>query len=1264
MEEEKREDTALGVARQRFIDGLPRRAAELRSAVGVLGASPENERARDELRRRLHAIYASAQVFRVEPLASALKEAIQRIDGAKEGGPALARPDIDTFETLATSIPRLAGSDVDVPLSSSRSAAPPPRVPTRGRETLRQAPAREQGRASIALGRARKPTGTYTAQTRPFAGEPHRAANVASILLLDDVETQTLVRSALPTEQFELTATDDPEQALRLARSMAPDLVLADRSILIRPGVDFVGRLRGDPLTDFVPIVMLLPPGAPHDPIAVRDAGADDAISKPIDDHQLRRLVDRLTGGTSEGVSFDALGDLTADEIADRVAREVRRGIVESIALGQSLKVPIGDGTEVLGAAWAAIARLRAHIADRSGGRVVFRDAPGRGPALLAIAGPPNDGTDRDSEVSLAGRRILIADDDPAVVWFFAGLLREAGATAVEASNGRIALEEARRTQPELVISDILMQELDGYGLCREIRRDPTLSEVPVIVLSWKEDFLQRMRDLKAGASDYLRKEAGSAQILAQVRAALRPRARLEAQLRAGGEVRGRTEGIGMAPLLRLVAKLRPASRVTVRDAWNLFEIEMREGTLVDVTRTATDGTFARGQQALPSLLGVGSGRFTVADTDVVARKGLEGTIDELIDHAASALRGQLLAVSGRMLPLVERVTFRPDVINAYLRASPEPVRDLVHRLHHADSPRRLLLRGAVDPRVLENSLVDLVRRGAIDKVLGHNGEDLVGRAPPPPEPQPPPPPLQATRGRSPSSAEIPIEEMGRPSSPEIDMGDVISVAEIGRTSSPEVDPRDVIAIAEVSPPSGVDDPDGIQMVRMSDRRVPDEDPLQVVRMDDLAPASKPQLEVVPEEEDAIDPADRTLPDGIALPVAEPIAARAETPSEPAPRPAANTPSNRPPASPDDVEMVSASASRTERQPEPGPTETLGRPNENAVRYVQGKVVLGRVQPRRATPHDRRLDEFELLAEQEEADERNSLPPEAPTTKAEPSTPEALLDRLDARSEKKPVLTVSGELEVPRAAEKPKSTPPPKPGALQADGPPKHDLREPSQPIPLTDGKVRKKREDDTPIVVERKKKKTTTSSTTAARSKPPPPPPASEGAGPGTAAWALLALLFGLVGFVGYRLVFSKDDARTEPDAHDRGSVAPERDEPEEHGALPPEAPDELPPAEQPGEPQEAAPQEGEPRAEGGERRDSMIDVGREVAPNEGGLLVESASAVEWTVRTDQQDLGTTPVRAALQEGRHRLVLTHGDRTVMRYVLIEPGTTFVVSVD
>src|SRR5262249_25589380 len=148
-----------------------------------------------------------------------------------------------------------------------------------------------------------------------------------------------------------------------------------------------------------------------------------------------------------------------------------------------------------------------------------------------------------------------------------AGVLRAAGAKVLEAHDGKRALELSLRKSPHLVISDVLMPGMDGFALCRALKRDIAMRDVPVILLSWKEDLLQRLRELGADADGYMRKEESSAAVLQRVFEVLRPRIRIEARLSSGGEVRGRLDGVTPRALLEIVAKVRRDARISIRDA-------------------------------------------------------------------------------------------------------------------------------------------------------------------------------------------------------------------------------------------------------------------------------------------------------------------------------------------------------------------------------------------------------------------------------------------------------------------------------------------------------------------------------------------------------------------------------------------------------------------------------------------------------------------------------------------------------------------------
>src|SRR5205823_3276363 len=97
--------------------------------------------------------------------------------------------------------------------------------------------------------------------------------------------------------------------------------------------------------------------------------------------------------------------------------------------------------------------------------------------------------------------RVLIVDDDPAIRDVVRFALERAGFQTSEAANGKAALACFAAARPDLVVLDILMPELDGIEVCREIRRTgPT----PVVFLSSKDEEVDRIVGLELGGDDYL----------------------------------------------------------------------------------------------------------------------------------------------------------------------------------------------------------------------------------------------------------------------------------------------------------------------------------------------------------------------------------------------------------------------------------------------------------------------------------------------------------------------------------------------------------------------------------------------------------------------------------------------------------------------------------------------------------------------------------------------------------------------------------------
>jgi CheY-like chemotaxis protein len=554
------------------------------------------------------------------------------------------------------------------------------------------------------------------------------AQKQSRVLLVAEASGSARLRSNPTLEHFEIVHATNADEAVRRLHDSKPDIVLVSADLATSPEADLVRRVKHDPLASVESVHVLMPESATYDDSFLEQIGADSAVREPLTDAALEPLLQLTVPPPPTERTAPREGSI--DEIAAQIAEEIRRGIAESLRTGTQEQVQQGSGSQLMAAAWSAIGRVRSHLADQNGRREADSSSSS---SLLPAVDPSADGSRTPSihpSQLLAGHRVLVADDDPAVLWFFVGLLREASAQVLQAHNGREALELARRKQPHVIVSDILMPKLDGFGLCRELKRDALLSHVPVILLSWKDDLLQRMRELDAGAAGYLRKEAGSQQILTQLTEALAPRTRFVSKLRSQPEVSGVLAGLGALSLLELVAAERPDARIAVRDAYNLFEVEIRGGRRLSVTRTAADGTFTRGEKALMQLLGLAGGEFQVSSSSAPLKGQIPEPLDRALAAAGRRLSALLDAVSDARLLRVSLVAFDDEVLQSLLSEPGSRLREVValFRTGHATA-EGVLREGRYSPGELEEDLRELARAVAITGVWGANGEDLVAAA-------------------------------------------------------------------------------------------------------------------------------------------------------------------------------------------------------------------------------------------------------------------------------------------------------------------------------------------------------------------------------------------------------------------------------------------------------------------------------------------------------------------------------------------------------
>ena len=118
--------------------------------------------------------------------------------------------------------------------------------------------------------------------------------------------------------------------------------------------------------------------------------------------------------------------------------------------------------------------------------------------------------------------KVLVVDDTPMNVKMLADVLAFKGYQVVTAAGGKEGLAKVQSEQPDLVLLDVMMPDLDGYSVCRAIRAQPETAILPVVMVTALDPAEERVKGLEAGADDFLSKPINQAELLARVRSLLR----------------------------------------------------------------------------------------------------------------------------------------------------------------------------------------------------------------------------------------------------------------------------------------------------------------------------------------------------------------------------------------------------------------------------------------------------------------------------------------------------------------------------------------------------------------------------------------------------------------------------------------------------------------------------------------------------------------------------------------------------------------------
>jgi diguanylate cyclase (GGDEF)-like protein len=230
---------------------------------------------------------------------------------------------------------------------------------------------------------------------------------------------------------------------------------------------------------------------------------------------------------------------------------------------------------------------------------------------------------------------ILIVDDTPANLDLLSSMLSEKGYRFRVATSGQRAIAAATSARPDLVMLDITMPDMDGYEVCRRLRRDPATADVPVIFISALDAPLDKVRAFEAGGRDYVPKPFHFEEVHARIEHQLSI-SRLQRRLEARNEELATTNAILLETSQQLELANRELERLSTTDALTGIANRRQFHTVLD-----REWRRCRREGAPLSLLMVDVDCFKLYNDTYGHQKG-----DECLAAVAGAIRGSLQRAS------------------------------------------------------------------------------------------------------------------------------------------------------------------------------------------------------------------------------------------------------------------------------------------------------------------------------------------------------------------------------------------------------------------------------------------------------------------------------------------------------------------------------------------------------------------------------------------------------------------------------------------
>jgi CheY-like chemotaxis protein len=311
--------------------------------------------------------------------------------------------------------------------------------------------------------------------------------------------------------------------------------------------------------------------------------------------------------------------------------------------------------------------------------------------------------------------QLLLVDDDPAILKMFSTLFEKRGFVVSTATDGNEGFEVALQHAFDVVLADLNMPHLDGWGMLRSLREDFRTRELPIAFLSAHDDYRESLRALDAGAQAYLSKGTKLDLIVGQVIKLLEPRRTLLANLEMGntGEIAIHT--VGPQWLLHVLAQRKLSGVVSCRDGWAEYRLAFNGGACFHAAAVAGKYT-AEGERAFNAFVAsrAGEGSFVPGPAPAVQQNLFLAT-EVLIERACTALNDNERRMRESLMVTATEIDVNEPLYAVYRAVGPKQWLEAARLIcEEKTPPREVIARLDLSPLEIEECMKDLIRRGVV----------------------------------------------------------------------------------------------------------------------------------------------------------------------------------------------------------------------------------------------------------------------------------------------------------------------------------------------------------------------------------------------------------------------------------------------------------------------------------------------------------------------------------------------------------------------